>query len=161
MKKVNFKIILLCLISVGLFVLIAFGVYVYLESERWQKAGYQIEELNDRIERFEMEPNIDDCYFIVSRSVGLKKYVQTIYYGKKCICLGIDETPGGMLVHFWMAVSFYRLGDIELSKHHLSMALKLDKEDKIMKNKWIEKMEMESVYEELECIPKKTKKDNK
>jgi len=158
MKKVNFKIILLCLICAFLIGFIVFGVYIYLESERWQKAGYQIEELNDRINRFEMEPNIDDCYFIVSRSIGLKKYVQTIYYGKKCICLGIDETPGGMLVHFWMAVSFYELGDIELSKYHLSMALKLDKEDKIMKNKWIEKMGMESVYEKLQGIPKKIEK---
>lgn len=129
--------------------IIIVGIYVYLESQRWLRAGYQIDELEDRKEQFNKNPNIDDCFFIVSRSIGIKQYEDTIDYGRKCIDLGINNTPGGFLVNFWMAVSFKELEKYELAKKHLYISLKLDKEDRILKNKWIEKMNLVDIYNQL------------
>ena len=136
-----------CLILLSI---MAIGVYVYLESQRWLRAGYQIEELEDRKDQFDVNPNIDDCFFIVSRSIGIKEHKDTIDYGRKCIDLGINNTPGGFLVNCWMAVSFKELEKNELAKQHLSIALKLDKENRILNNKWIEKMNIVGIYDRLE-----------
>ena len=110
------------------------------------RAGYQLEELEGRKDQFDANPNIDDCFFIVSRSIGIKEYNDTIDYGKKCIDLGINNTPGGFLVYFWMAISFKELEKTELAKQHLSIALKLDKENRILNNNWIEKMKLVDIY---------------
>ena len=146
MIKLNkVKYIVIMLLWSAMLILIVFVLYVGLEVQQWMRVGYQIDELEDRKNRFDSRPDIDDCYFIVSRSIGMKKYDQTIHYGNKCINLGINESPGGYLVNFWVAVSYERVGKTELAKEHLSVALMLDKENRILQNNWIEKMGMVNI----------------
>lgn len=146
MKKSNkARSIVIMLLCSAMLILVVFVWYVGFEIQRWMRAGYQIDELEDRKCRFDSRPNMDDCYFIVSRSIGMKKYDQTIHYGNKCIKLGINESPAGYLVNFWIAVSYERIGKTELAKKHLSVALILDKENRILKNNWLEKMDMVNI----------------
>jgi hypothetical protein len=135
--------ILLILIIIALF-------YIFNERQKWLEATYQIKELAKREETFNRTPNIHDCFFIVSRNYGLENYNEVIYYGNKCIDLGISKSSCGRLIHFWMAASFNKIGEIQPAENHLITALELDKDKLIIKNNWIEKTGMTNIYNNID-----------
>ncbi|MCP3931173.1 MAG: hypothetical protein GY705_18980 [Bacteroidetes bacterium] len=63
---------------------------------------------------------------------------KAIFFGNECLRLGVNETPVGYLVNFWIADIYQSTGELILAEKHLRDAIRLDKDKIILKNKWID-----------------------
>lgn len=120
---------------------------MYKEAEEWTESTIGTEEIKRREAAFSKSPNIDDGIYLINKYYYyFKDYEKALFYAKQCINLGVNDTPGGRLVNFWMAVIYKETNRKELASKHLEMALKLDKDNLIQKHNWIEKSGLEDIF---------------
>jgi len=87
---------------------------------------------------FNEKPNISDAFRLIDWYFNDKKdNEKAIYFGNECIRLGVEKTPAGFLVNYQLSVIHKANNNYMLSKEHLLKALKLDKNNRIIKNEWI------------------------
>jgi len=145
---------ILCIALPLLIISVASLSWIYLEGKSFQYAGLEIDKLDEVEERFQREPNLKDCVFLADRyGYVLKDNSKGIEYAEQC--LELEETPGHFRfrIYFWLADFNHKAGNTEKSEEYLKIALKMDHEDTIEKHNWIEKHELQSIYNKLENKP--------
>ncbi len=90
-------------------------------------------------EAFLAKPNIDDGIILIERHYFKENYGEALFYAKKCIHMGVNQTPFGYLVNFQMAVIYNKIGNTKLATSHLKTAIKLDSKEIILKSDWIKR----------------------
>ncbi|NIV04194.1 hypothetical protein GWN26_13655 [Candidatus Saccharibacteria bacterium] len=110
-----------------LFILITVVYFFIAGTEDSSKQNIGFENTKKIENKFKKEPNIRKCVLLTHNFSALGKYKKSIYYGKKCIKLGVEGEPPGTDVHLWMAFSYYKIENNKMYKKHMERAKKISK----------------------------------
>ena len=134
------------LISIfALLIIVTVTGYFWNEQKKWHEATYQTEKAKVIKERFDKNPNYDDCFRLVSNYYGNDKFEEITLLGKQCIKIN-NTSKSNHLIFFWLASSHHHLNDEEKAIYYLKKAVDLDKENFLEKNGWIEKAGLGDIF---------------
>jgi hypothetical protein len=163
---------------VSVFVFILVSAWWYIDTEyinfltaydkrRDELLG--IKNLSQREASFKVQPSIEECVYLTERyyflgnipeesgmplklSPGEIKLAKNkaLTYGRKCIDLGVDRSPAGWLVRYWLADLQMETGSPADAEENLRMAIRLDSKKTLKTSGWIEGSKLESLYRKIE-----------
>jgi len=144
------KKIIITLSSFVIIFLISAGAYLYLEAKSTYEKFLGIEDLKEREENFLKNPTAKECAYLVDKfGFALKDYDKAIKYGEQCLTLDRPSELIDWLINYWLADLYNKTGDFNKAKSHLTLALKLDIENRIEDSKWFEQSELQKVYDQI------------
>lgn len=144
------KKIFITLSSIAIIFLISAGAYLYLEAKSTYEKFLGIEDLKEREENFLKNPTAEECAYLVDKfGFALKDYVKAIKYGEQCLTLDRPSELVDWLINYWLADLYNKTGNFNKARSHLMAALKLDTENRIKNSKWIEKSDLQKVYDQI------------
>ncbi|HES59256.1 MAG TPA: hypothetical protein ENO18_02400, partial [Caldithrix sp.] len=130
MKK-HFKLIIICT-AVVLASVIAITTYLYkdtfrelnrITSERKLKKDNEILQMQLS---FQKKPNVEDSGILMAEYFNKKDFEKALYYGNKCIELGVNDTRAGFWVNYVMAKIYKETNQYDLANKYLNIAIALD-----------------------------------
>lgn len=134
----------------GVLLFIFSSLYLPVKVESFRKRILGIDDLEEREERFLKNPMIGDGLYLIDRyACVLKDGHKAIKYAEQCLTLERQPECRDWLINFWLADLYNRTGDIDKSRSRLTAALKPDIGNRIENGGWIERYELQAIYEQI------------
>ncbi len=164
--------------GVSVFVFILVGAYWYIDNEyanfftvydKRRDGLLGIKDLSQREASFRAHPSIEECVFLLEKYYFLGNISEesgrrfkftpdevrlsgnmALMYGQRCIDLGVDKSPAGWLVRYWLADLQMKIGSPTEAEENLRVAIRLDSKKTLKASGWIEGSKLEDLYRKLE-----------
>lgn len=145
-KKAKNILFVIIIISFCFSCWVGYFIYNYHYKIIWQYQNERSEQFNRIEDSFNNNPNISDAMALIDWYYNEKEDTsKALFFSNECIRLGVNKTPVGYLVNFWVADIYKSTGSETLARKHLREAIRLDKDKIILKNNWIDKAGLEHV----------------